>query len=120
MQHSDAEAQVLKQVLQPPRSADIAAHLLHLPRTAESKTGLSSRFLGTVALGDKVARMKVQMKAQLLFELLFILPSAKQAMQPIHPPPPSDILRIRPTASVSRSQPAASVSSCVRPFRVRR
>jgi len=37
--------------------AGIAAHLLHLLRTAKRKTGLSSRFLRTVTLGDQVTRM---------------------------------------------------------------
>ena len=34
-------------------------------------------------------------------------------------PPPSDILRMSPTASVNRRQPRVWASSCARPFRVR-
>ncbi len=60
--------------------------------------GQSSRFLGTVALADQVTSMQVQMVAEFLFELVFMLPSVKQAMPPCHPAPPSDILRIRLTA----------------------
>src|SRR5262245_30972699 len=94
-QHSQAVAQVLEQVPYPPCPASVATHLLHLLRTAERKTGLASCILGTIALSNQVARMLVQMEAQLLYKLLFTPPSAKQAMQPRHLAPPSDILRIK-------------------------
>ena len=49
-----------------------------------------------------------------------VLQPAPEAMRPGHSAPPSDILRMRPTASDNRRQLAASVSSCARPFRVKR
>src|SRR5262245_33626748 len=119
-QHPRPITQVLPQVLQPPRPARVAAPLLHLLRTAESEPGPPSRFLRIKSLRDEIGRMLVQMKAQFFFELLFHLLSEPQSTPPSHLAPPSDILRIRLTASVNRCQLAASVSSCARPFRVRR
>src|SRR5262245_34718107 len=119
-QHSHAIAYVLQQASQPSCPADISAHLFHPALTAKSKEGLSSCFLRTEAPGDQVTRVFIQVKAQFFFEVRFSLPSAKQSVPPRHLAPPSDILRIMQTASVSRSQPAASASSCARPFRVRR
>jgi hypothetical protein len=66
----------LQQILQPPCPAGIAAHLLHLLRTAERKTGPSSRFIRLEALRDQIGRVLVQMEAQFLFEFFFHLLSA--------------------------------------------
>src|SRR5262245_33821520 len=100
-QRSRAVTQILPQVLQPPRLAGVAALLLHLLRTAESEPSPSSRFLRIEALRDEISRVLVEMEAQLFFEFLFHLLSEPQSSPPGHLAPPSDILRIRPTASVS-------------------
>src|SRR5262245_59140437 len=100
-QHSRAVTQVLQQVLQPPCPASVSAMLLHLFRTTERKPSLSPRFLRIEALRDEIGRVLIQMEAQFFFEFLFHLLSEPQSSPPGHLAPPSDILRIRPTASVS-------------------
>ena len=46
---------------------------LHLLRTAQSKPGLSSGFLGIVAVRDQIGGVLFEMEAQFLLELLFHL-----------------------------------------------
>src|SRR5262249_23500659 len=58
----------------------------------------------------------VQMEAQFFFEFLFHLLSAPQSMPPFHLAPPSDILRIRLTASINRCQFAAFGFELCPPF----
>ena len=62
-QLAQAKAQVLQEVQQPPRAAGITAVLLDLLRPAESEASLSLRVPRTVARGDQVTRMLIEMKA---------------------------------------------------------
>ena len=119
-QRANRIAEILQHVLQPTSTARVATVLFHLFRTAKSKPRLSSRFVRRAALCDQLVGVLFKMEAQFLLELFFHLPSAQEALPPIHSTTPSVSLRTSPTASVNRCQLAASVSNCARPFRVRR
>src|SRR5689334_18358645 len=109
-------ASVLREVLEPTGTPGIAALFFHLVGAAEGEPGLSACFVGSQAARDEVAGMLIQVEAQFFFQLLLHPVAAVQASPPLHWAPPS-IERMRPTASISRFQLAASVSSCFRPLR---
>src|SRR5438067_5960534 len=112
-------ASVLRQVLQPARTTGIPALFFHLLGAAQGEPGLSPRLIRSEAARDEVGGMLIQVKAQLLFQLVFHLVPAVQTSPPPHRAPPS-MARMRPTASINRFQLAASASSCFRPVRVSR
>src|SRR5215470_4274952 len=111
---------VLYQVLDPARAARIATLFFYLLGTANRQSRPSSRLARLDSLRNQLGLMPLQMKSQLCFELPFHPVSAPQPLPPVHSAPPSEIPRMSPMAWVSRSQLAASVSSCARPFRVSR
>src|SRR5215467_2910462 len=61
---------VAYEILQPAGAAGIAALFFHLLGTAEGKPRQAARFLGLMALGNQVGSVLIQMKSQLLLELL--------------------------------------------------
>ncbi len=119
-EHAQRIVEVLKQILEPAGAASVAALLFHLLRAAEIEPWAPARFVGFVALCNQLAGVLFEVESQFFFELLIDLLTAPKPIPPVHCAPPSDILRMSPTASDNRRQLAASVSSCARPFRVRR
>src|ERR1700722_2740098 len=109
---------VLEQLFGPAGATCFPAVLLHLLRTAKCNPGFALGLCSRVAARDQVSRMLVQMESQLLFKLLFLTVPAPQTRPPVHWAPRSAVPRMRPTPSINRCQLAASVSSCLRPFRV--
>ena len=104
--------QVVPQVLEPPRAADVAAQLLHVVQSAELQTGAPARLPGGHAGPHVVGHLPLDVVAQLGVELgLFpVAVPPLQRFQPGHRASPPAVSRIRPTASASRAQ--LSVCSC--------
>ena len=115
--------QVAPEVLDPSRSADVAAHLLDLIEAAELETRPPARLARGHPGPDVVGHLPLDVVAQLGIELVFYsvaIPQPPQHLPPAHRAPPPAVPRIRPTASASRAQLSVSSWSCARPLGVRR
>src|SRR5260221_4414539 len=66
-------AKVLPEILQPARASLIAALLLHLLRTTQSKPGLSPCFHRIEPSRDQIVGVFIEVETQFLFELFFHL-----------------------------------------------
>src|SRR5580658_9458680 len=113
-------AKVLPKIFEPAGAAGVAAFFLYLLGTSEIYPGASSRFRRIDATSDQFRSVLVQVETHFLFKLHFQFVAMQQPIPPVHCAPPSESFRMSATASVKRSQLAASDSSCARPVPVKR
>src|SRR5579871_2683385 len=118
-QGAQSVAEILPEIFDPARAARVSAFLLHLFGTADGDSRFPVGGVASITACDQIFRVLIQVKMQFFLELLFQFSAVREAIEPIHSAPPSDISRMRPTAWVRRAQLLASVSSCARPLRVR-
>src|SRR6202047_4591016 len=81
-QHAQAEAQVLREILQPSDAANIATLLFPLLDSAHFDECLSMRFVWDYTFRDVLLSLSLDVIAQLVVQFLVRLRSAKQRPQP--------------------------------------
>ena len=119
-QIAERVADVLPQIVEPPRAARVAAALFHLLGPAERQPRQAARLLGRHPARDEIRRVRVEMEPQLALEQLLHPAAPQHALPPGHSAPASDMRRITATASLSRRQLAVSACSADLPLRVSR
>ena len=117
----EAVADVLDRVLEPADPAAVAMRVLHLGDAAESLPGSVACVLRREPRGDGVAFGKLEVRQDLVVQLLFEPAVPDQREQPLHEAPRAHDLasRKRATSALACSQVATSTCSCRAPAFVR-
>ena len=103
--------------VEPLQRTHVAAFVFGQIQRAELEADAPAGFVGRDAGLEVVVELTLHVESQLGVEIGFRRAAPPEAL---HDAPSSAACRMPPTAAVSRSQLARSLSSCARPFFVRR
>ena len=119
MQAAEGILNIVKKIVDIMLKARFAAVFLDLLESTESQVGAAQRLCRRQARGNEVLDALLQMEAQLRIQALFRDALVEQTAQPAgHGNSYSAVLKIKATASESRSQFTISALSRLRPARV--